>query len=560
MHTTRHLLGPVLVLLLAIPAAAPAQEGAPTPLPQMFRTGSVCMGCHNGMVTPAGEDISMGTDWQASMMANAARDPYWHAAVRREATDHPEASAAIQNECSTCHMPMAAYRAHAGGGQSTVFGHLPIGGRPGVKVPTRADRMAADGVSCALCHQIGPQALGTEESFVGGFVVDQTTLAGGRTIWGPFAVDAGRSQMMHSATGYLPEQGDHVGTSELCATCHTLYTHALDDEGEPAGELPEQVPYLEWEHSAYPDRGTSCQDCHMPVVQDSVPVTGVLGRPRANVNRHVFRGGNFFMLRMLARYAGELGVAAPARDLDAAARQTVDHLGARSARLAVESARVEGGTLTAEVAVRNLAGHKLPTAYPSRRVWLHVTVADRNGETVFESGAFRADGSIVGNDNDADGSTFEPHHEVISGADQVQVYEAIMEDFRGEVTTGLISAVQFVKDSRLLPEGFDKASAGEDVAVQGAAADDPDFAAGGDRTTYRVDVSGAEGPFRVEARLRYQPIAHRWARNLEGYDAMETNRFSRYYRSMAASSAVELARAAATAGAGGRDGGMPATD
>ena len=87
MHTTRHLLGPVLVLLLAIPAAAPAQEGAPTPLPQMFRTGSVCMGCHNGMVTPAGEDISMGTDWQASMMANAARDPYWHAAVRREATE-----------------------------------------------------------------------------------------------------------------------------------------------------------------------------------------------------------------------------------------------------------------------------------------------------------------------------------------------------------------------------------------------------------------------------------------------------------------------------------------
>ena len=238
----------------------------------------------------------------------------------------------------------------------------------------------------------------------------------------------------------------------------------------------------------------------------------------------------------------------------------MDHLGARSARLSVATAALDGDTLDAEVAVRNLAGHKLPTAYPSRRVWLHVTVADRNGETVFESGVLQQDGSIAGNDNDADGSTFEPHHEVVTSPDQVQVYEAIMEDAEGDVTTGLISAVRFVKDSRLLPEGFDKSAAGEDIAVRGAAADDPDFAAGGDRTVYRVDVSGAEGPFRVRAGLWYQPIAHRWARNLEGYDAAETDRFTRYYRSMAASSAVELARAAATAEAGGRDGGGPAGD
>lgn len=285
----------------------------------------------------------------------------------------------------------------------------------------------------------------------------------------------------------------------------------------------------------------------MPVVADSVPVTGVLGRPRAEVNRHVFHGGNFFMLRMVGRFAGELGVAVPARELDAAARRTVDHLGASSARVTVEDARVEAGTLEVGVAVHNLAGHKLPTAYPSRRVWLHVVVRDARGSVVFESGAFRSDGSIVGNDNDADGSTFEPHHRVISSPDQVQVYEAIMEDAGGEVTTGLISAVRYVKDSRLLPEGFDKAAAGEDVAVHGAAAGDADFAAGGDRTVYRVDVAGAEGPFRVEAGLWYQPVAHRWARNLEAYEAAETDRFGRYYRAMAASSAVELARDAATA-------------
>ena len=36
------------------------------------------------MSSAAGEDLSIGFAWRASIMANAARDPYWQAAVRRE--------------------------------------------------------------------------------------------------------------------------------------------------------------------------------------------------------------------------------------------------------------------------------------------------------------------------------------------------------------------------------------------------------------------------------------------------------------------------------------------
>src|ERR1700676_3880312 len=92
---------------------------------QHFQTSDRCIACHNGMVTPSGEEISIGIDWRASMMANSARDPYWQASVRREITDHPSARAAIEDGCADCHMPMARTEAKLRGETGTVFAHLP---------------------------------------------------------------------------------------------------------------------------------------------------------------------------------------------------------------------------------------------------------------------------------------------------------------------------------------------------------------------------------------------------------------------------------------------------
>jgi hypothetical protein len=103
-----------------------------------------------------------------------------------------------------------------------------------------------------------------------------------------------------------------------------------------------------------------------------------------------------------------------------------------------------------------------------------------------------------------------------------------------------------VKDNRLLPRGFDKSSAPPDVAVHGAAAADADFKSGGDRVRFTVDVSHAKGPVTLEATLRFQTIAFRWARNLGGYAAAETQRFATYYDAMAHGSSAVIARAAAT--------------
>ena len=92
-----------------------------------------------------------------------------------------------------------------------------------------------------------------------------------------------------------------------------------------------------------------------------------------------------------------------------------------------------------KVHIRNLSGHKFPTAYPSRRAWLHVTVRDSTGKLVFESGALRPDGAIVGNDNDEDAQRFEVHHDVIRSPTDVQIYEAIMVDADKRVTTPAFS-------------------------------------------------------------------------------------------------------------------------
>ena len=524
-----------LVVLIAaahllVPFNSRAQQGVDT----FFATSDNCVACHNGLVTTDGTDVSIGDDWSGSMMANSARDPYWQAAVRREMIDHPEAAADIQDECSACHMPMARYTAKVSGQQGQVFAHLPVGPNPGVR-----PALAHEGVSCTMCHQVQPDGLGTEESFTAGFVVDESTPPGERAIFGPFAISEGRRHIMRSAAMFEPREGAHIQDSGLCGSCHTLYTHSRGTDGKVIGTLPEQMPYLEWEHSDYPGR-ESCQSCHMPTLEQEMPVSAVLGEPREGFSRHVFRGGNFFIMRMLSRYRGELGVTAAARDLEESARQTIEHLQSASAEVDITARRQPTGTVEAVVRILNKAGHKLPSAYPSRRSWLHVTVRAAGGELVFDSGRLQADGSIAGNDNDRDPRRYEPHYDVIDDPSQVQIYEGILAGPDGQVTTGLLTATRYAKDNRLLPEGFDKATAPVDIAVRGAASDDGSFGDGGDTIYYRIEVGDAPGPYTVEAALWYQPISFRWARNLAPYDAFETRRFLRYYDAMAADSGLVL--------------------
>jgi hypothetical protein len=536
----------VPVLLLGLLAWSPklmsggkqSAKGSTTAKPR-FQTSDRCMACHNGLTTPSGEDISIGFDWRSSMMANSSRDPYWQGSVRRETIDHPESKAAIEDECSVCHMPISRYEAKLQGAQGEVFSHLPF------DQENKDNAQAEDGVTCSICHQISQEKLGMRESFNGGFIINPPSSKDEHPEYGPFAISAGRQRIMRTSSGgFRPTEAAHIRDSAMCGTCHTLITRALGAGGKEIGSLPEQMPYLEWLHSDYPSKST-CQSCHMPEVHGQVSISAVLGVPREGMRRHTFVAANFFMLKMLNLYRNDLSVTALPSEMTTAVEKTVAFLQSESARVSIRKIDVVPSRLTVDVFVENLTGHKLPTAYPSRRAWLHFVVRDRNERKVFESGALNADGSIDGNDNDADPTRFEPHYREITSSDQVQIYEPILGDASGRVTTGLLSAVGYLKDNRLLPTGFQKETAEKDIAVVGEAAQDPNFTGSGSLVRYSVPVGDAQGPFHVEAELWYQPIGFRWAHNLGAYEAPEPGRFVHYYDSMSSSTAVVLARAEA---------------
>jgi len=517
---------PPTATTIAPPTAAPAAGGfeaqaLPASRNDLFSASGACTVCHMRMTDEAGKDVSIDSHWRASIKAQAARDPYFLASVRAEVEELPDQRSVIEDSCATCHMPMADYTEAAAGRSGAILDD-------GFLDPNHElHELALDGVSCTLCHQIRSGNLGASANS-GGYVIDTQTKPGEREIFGPFAVEEVQAQIMQGASGFIPVQSTHVAQSELCATCHTLYTPIFDAAGKVVGEFPEQVPYLEWFYSDY-RQGPTCQGCHMPEAQGGVKVSVTSPNLRSPFAQHTFWGGNAYILGMLQAFGEELELTASEAQLETARQGTLALLQSATATIAIENLVSGGSTISADVRLENLAGHKFPTAFPSRRAWLHVTVTDAAGAIVFESGGVAAGGAITGNDNDADPAAYEQHYQTINRPEQVQIYEAILQTPEGQVTTHVLRAGAYLKDNRLLPSGFEKAAPYADIRVYGGAFEDESFLGGGDIVTYIMPVGGGAGPYTVTAELLFQTIGFRWAENLREYSGAEIDRFLQYY-------------------------------
>ena len=174
----------------------------------LFKTAGNCMPCHNSLTSPAGEDVSIGLNWRASIMANSSRDPYWQAGVRRETIDHPSAAADIEDECSICHMPMARTTAHANGRKGQVFAHLPIGQHD------ESEDLRRTTACRTLCHQISTEKLGTKESLSAASSSPDGSRPCARYL--ARSESTGLKTVMRSSAEFQPTQGAHIRQSN-CA-------------------------------------------------------------------------------------------------------------------------------------------------------------------------------------------------------------------------------------------------------------------------------------------------------------------------------------------------------
>jgi hypothetical protein len=341
------------------------------------------------------------TNWSASMMAQAGRDPIFHACLTIANQD----AAFAGNFCLRCHNPSAFLNGYTD--------------PHGSDIP--AYGVEAQGVSCSVCHRM----------------VDPVHTPG---------VDPSVDLEVHAATPFFPvnpQSGGHNGSmivdfndrrrgpftltmnphqwlkspfhtdSSLCATCHEVSnpaftrqpdgTYALNnldaphDSGNKYEQFPIERTYSEWANSAFAvapiDMGgrfggnnplvSTCQDCHMPK-GTGFGCDPVFGAPqRDNLPKHHFNGANTWVIRAVRSLYDDSVTDTTAESAEASISRAVAMLQAAS-DLELSAA---GNQLT--VRIINQSGHKLPTGYSEgRRMWVNVKFFDAAGNLTAERGAY----------------------------------------------------------------------------------------------------------------------------------------------------------------------------
>jgi hypothetical protein len=167
-------------------------------------------------------------EWSGSMHAYAAEDPIFLAMQKRA---QRETNGQLGTFCAQCHAPMAVRDGATTDGSN--LADLPAGQR---------------GITCYFCHSVSATT-DTHNNAL--------TLAGDGVMRADIA-DPAKNNVHASAYSPLHD-GDQIGASALCGTCHDVTT--------PAGVQLESS-FAEWKQSLFshdvPGQKLTCQGCHMP--------------------------------------------------------------------------------------------------------------------------------------------------------------------------------------------------------------------------------------------------------------------------------------------------------
>lgn len=490
---------------------------------EYFLPSSSCAGCHGydsaqtASIDEAGNDVNLVDRWKSSMMALSAKDPFWKAKVRQEIMINPAHAGELQNKCLDCHAPLGSYTSRYHG--NPFYGLADLAN----------DTLGKDGVSCAACHAIGPNGPGLGNFFSGNIPYDTN-----RVEYGPFPSPYVGPMQLYE--GLTPVYSLHMDQSRVCSSCHTLITQTADLSGNPTGGyFVEQATYHEYVNSDFPANSITCQTCHMPQLQDAIILSNSTGglTPRTPFNQHTFQGANFFMLNLIKNNKDSLDANVSDAKFDSTIVATSDMLKFKSLDLNLILDSTTTDTAYFRVKLKNKAGHKFPSGYPSRRAILQVVVTDATNDTLFRSGIFNNQQRVIG-----ENSSYEPHHDVIKQSNIPQIYELVPGDVNSQFTSILERASVILKDNRLPPAGFTTSSPVYDTTlVSNDALADDDFnktgmteGSGQDYVHFHVPVTGANGSLKIRAKMYYQSVPPKWVDALFAMAASEIDKFESMYQ------------------------------
>jgi hypothetical protein len=346
---------------------------------------------------------------------------------------------------------------------------------------------------------------------------------------------------MQSFIGFNPVFSEHINKAGLCAGCHTLITNSVDLSGNPTGTVfVEQATYHEWVNSDFNDEvnpnGISCQGCHIPRLDEKIVISANYSflDGRKPYGMHHLVGANAFMLKLMRNNMGAVGITCQAKNLDSAIARTYRLMEDSSVIMNLAQVNRTNDTVYYDLSLTNLAGHKFPSGYPSRRAWIEFVVMDNTGDTIFKTGILDSNYGLVNED-----ATFEPHYNMINNEQQVQIYEMVMGDINSNITTVLERAYVNLKDNRLAPKGFTTTHFAYDTTkIIGSALVDPDFnkngmteGTGADILHLHIPLNGYTDSLNVTARFYYQSVPHKFLNEMFAFSSPEISLFQSLFNS-----------------------------
>ncbi len=292
----------------------------------------------------------------------------------------------------------------------------------------------------------------------------------------PFKVEQATYQEWLNSQ-YRNEYGSVGAKPESCQFCHmpTGYSNALDSNAKDKINIqPIQTRIAVTQDLTYPEADHLARPDQLDV------------RYRKDgYRRHEFLGTNGFLLQMFLNPLDDrdnneiLGVRLPdyftgfLNDLKDATANVVTQARTITADVEITNRRASQGTLMVDVTVTNKTGHRFPSGVGFRRAFLEFVVKDKTtGKVVFASGTTNERGEIIDiNDKDKDdkpkvlpterhvNNAYQPHFNEgnpIKCTDQVQIYEELVKDAKGNLTFSFTHRDDEVKDNRILPIGWSK--------------------------------------------------------------------------------------------------------